>query len=159
MMKLFLVLLSIVMIASAKTNYEIYKESLKKNDLKSAKIYLLKAINESFENDDISKISQKYQEIADLYKKTKTYYKAVEYYKLSLKLALSSKKTKATTFISIYKNLSFCYGKIGNTFKTFKYSYKAVELANKKYGRNSKVSRKLTKEVAKIQSHLIENSI
>ena len=159
MMKLFLVLLSFVMIANAKTNYEMYKDSFNKNDLKAAKIYLLKAINESFENDDISNISLKYQEIADLYKKTKMYYKAVEYYKLSLKLALSSTKSSTPTLIKLYKKLSFCYGKIGNTFKTFKYSYKAVELANKKYGKNSKISKKLTKEVAKIQSKLIMGSI
>ncbi len=159
MMKLFLVLLSFLVVVSAKTNYELYQDSLKNKDLKAARVYLLKAINESFENDNILEISKKYQEMADLYKKTKSYYKAIEYYKLSLKLALSSKKVKTPTLIKLYKKLSFSYGKIGNKFKTFKYSYKAVELANKRYGKNSKISKKLTKEVAKLQSSLIENSI
>ncbi len=159
MKKIFLFLVIYAISLIAQSNYQLYKESLKRKNLKEAKIYLLKAINESFENDDLKTIAKRYEEMANLYKKTKSYYKAIEYYKLSLKLSLSEESSDIPALILLYKKLSFCYSKIGNTFKTFKYSYKAAKLANKRYGKNSKVTKELTKELAKIQSKLIENSI
>jgi len=159
-MKLFLVfILFFSYLYAQKTDFEQYEESLKKNDLKNAKIYLLKSLNQSFEKANLTTVQQRYYQMGSLYKKTKEYYKSIQYYKLSLKLELSKSKIDAMSLIKIYKNLSFCYSKIGNNFKTFKYSYKAVELSNKKFGKNSKISKKLTKEVAKVQSKLIANSI
>ncbi len=159
MIKIFLIIVVFFTILSAETNYELYKKSMQEKEYKTAKIYLLKALNESFENDNIDVIQSRYYDIASLYTKTKEYYKAIEYYKLSLKLE-SAKKTKtAENLIKIYKNLSYCYGKIGNNFKTFKYSYKASKIASKNFGKNSRITKKLTKDVAQIQSKLISSSI
>ena len=159
MMKLFLFLITILSLMYAKSDYQLYKEYLESDDLKNAKLYLLKALNNSFEKSNLHTIKTRYIEMANLYKKTKSYYKALEYYKLALKLELSRDKKDTITLIKLYKNISYCYSKIGNNFKTFKYSYKAIALANKKYGENSKISKSLNKDLAKVQSKLIANSI
>ena len=158
-MKLFLFLISILSLIYAKSDYQLYKEYLESDDLKNAKLYLLKSLNKSFEKSNLKTIKTRYIEMANLYKKTKSYYKALEYYKLALKLELSREKNDTAILIKLYKNISYCYSKIGNNFKTFKYSYKAIVLANKEYGEDSAISKSLNKELAKVQSKLIANSI
>ena len=130
-----------------------------KSDIKQEKIRLLKKINETFATGDAKKIFKLYKELASVYTKGGEYYKAIGYYKLALKLYLTTKDQDAKTKVALYKNLAFCYKKIGNNFKSFKYTYKAVKLANKTYGKNANITKKLDHEIAEIQSRMIAASI
>ena len=129
------------------------------DNIKLQKLEILKELNSTLYSGNTQKIYNLYKKLAKLYAKNGEYYKSVEYYKLALKLYLSIKEQTNQEKIAIYKNIAFCYKKIGNNFKTFKYTYKAVKLANKTYGKNSKITKKLDGEIKEIQSRLIASSI
>jgi len=137
----------------------LFSYAIADNSIKEQKIQILKSINSSMYSEDTKKLYSLYNKLADLYSKNGEYYKAVEYYKLSLKLYPILKTTNNKSKILLYKKIAYCYQKIGNTFKAFKYTYKAVKLADKFLGNNSKITKKLNIEVKEIQSQLIASSI
>ncbi len=133
--------------------------SANQNSIKKQKIEILNKLNSSLNSGDTDKIYDLYKKLALIYTQNGEYYKSIEYYKLAIKLYLSTKKPNDRVKVNLYKDLAYCYRKIGNTFKSFKYTYKAEQLANKTYGRNSQVAKILKKEITDIQSRLIAASI
>jgi len=128
--------------------------------IKNKKIRLFNKLNEAFMREDDNRIYKIYLRLASLYKTNGEYYKAVSYYKLALKLYLSLfKKKNYRQKLFLYKNIAFCYKKLGDVFQTFKYTYHAVKVAHILYGKNSKIAKNLEKEASKIQSRLIASSI
>jgi len=150
-------MLRILLISFLIFSYGFSKET--QDEIKQEKLRLLNKINKTFSSGDSKKIFALYKDLGNIYAKNGEYYKAVEYYKLAIKLYQTIKEQDDKEKISLYKNLAHCYKKIGNNFKTFKYTYKAIQLSNKTYGKNSQVSKKLNKEIADIQSRMIAASI
>ena len=140
-------------------DYKIYKDALKKENYLKAKVYLLKSLDSAFDNGSTKKAAIIYNKIGNLYSKTGEYYKSIEYYKLSLKLNYAQKDVNEVLLLKNYNNLSNSYSKIGNIFKAFKFSYKAVAVADKRYGKNSKRTKEIANNAKNLQSRLIEASI
>jgi tetratricopeptide (TPR) repeat protein len=128
-------------------------------NIKKQKLKIIQELNSSLYSNDSEKIYSLYKKLADIYAKNCEYYKALEYYKLSLKIHRILKTPQNKEKLNIYKNIALCYKKIGNNFKTFKYIYKAVQLASITYGKNSKITKNLNTQIKEIHSRLIANSI
>ena len=160
MKKLVLILFMITIWLSADdTLYSKYQKSFEQQDYLSAKNYLIKVIDITIPTNDIEKLQKLYGELANIYKIKKEFHKALEYYKLSLKLERSKKTPSKKEKLRLYRNLAFCYKQIGNTFEAFKSTYKATKLASVIYGKKSKTLKELKKDIEKIQSNLIAASI
>jgi len=161
MKKLVLILFMITIWLNADdTLYSKYQKSFEQQDYLSAKNYLIQDIDKTIRtNNDIEKLQKLYSELANIYKIKNEFYKALEYYKLSLKLERSKKTPSKKEKLRLYRNLAFCYKQIGNTFEAFKSTYKATKLASVIYGKKSKTLKELKKDIEKIQSNLIAASI
>jgi len=156
---IFLTIFFITSLFSYEKDYTIYKDALVKKNYLKAKVYLLKALDTAFEEGSTKEVAVIYNKIGNLYSKTGEYYKAIEYYKLSLKLNYSQKNINQVLLLKNYSNLSNSYSKIGNIFKAFKFSHKAVAVADKRYGKDSKQVKEITNNTKNLQSRLIEASI
>jgi len=127
--------------------------------INSQKIHLLQQLDEALKNSNLEKIFTTYKELADLSKSNGEYYKATKYYKLAIKIHRILKTPSKDEKVKLYQNLAYSYKKLGDTFKSFKYTYQAVQLAESIYGENSTISKNLKKEITSIQSRLIASSI
>ena len=156
---LIILLMIFVYLYTDDMDYDKYKRSLKQKDYLSAKNYLLKIVNKTIYIGNVSKLQKLYHELANIYKIRRNYYKALEYFKLSLKLERSKKEPSKKEKLKLYRNLAFCYKQIGNTFEAFKSTYKATKIASKIFDPNSNIVKKLNKEVEKVQSQLIAASM
>lgn len=156
---IFLALFFITSLLGYEKNYNLYKDALEKKNYLKAKVYLLKSLEVAFEAGSTKKVAIIYNKIGNLYTTTGEHYKSIEYYKLSLKLNYSQKNINQILLLKNYNNLSNSYSKIGNIFKAFKFSHKAVAVADKRYGKDSKQSKEIVESAKTLQSRLIEASI
>ena len=107
MKKSVLILFMITIWLSANdTLYSKYQKSFEEQDYLSAKNYLIQDIDKTIKtNNNIEKLQKLYANLANIYKMKNEFYKALEYYKLSLKLERSkktpSKKEKLIYLIAL----------------------------------------------------------